>query len=412
MVSTVSSGPTIARPESATVPPANSGGAIRVDREPGGRPTARRLDLQGDKVQTTVDDESDESYAAVLSGNRQAENGMLLEYVAPDMDEEGMCVCFSDDDLAEELEKWKPSLVMYVIGASHTLVYMKAWVLLALLLGDGKIEAEVKLTGILSLGALQPGESKKYGTAIAPGLYAPLHQHFFIARMDMSVDCKPGEMHNQVVEVNVRVEEPGKDNVHNNVFYAEETLLRSELEAMRDCDPLSARHWIIRNTRTVNRSGQLTGFKLVPGSNCLPLAGPEAKFLRRAAFLKHSLWVTQYARREDFPEESFPIRIRVLGKVWFLGLGKIAEPTVHQVEDSYFIVKFKSKAECDAVLRGGPYTLKNHPVVLKPWAVDFDFSKEDLNVVVVWIKLPKLPVVFQGKRSLGRIASLIGTPVV
>ncbi|KAK6148305.1 hypothetical protein DH2020_019227 [Rehmannia glutinosa] len=171
---------------------------------------------------------------------------------------------------------------------------------------DGKIEAEVKLTGILSLGALQPGEYRKYGTTIAPGLYAPVHQHFFVARMDMSVDCKPGEMHNQVVEVNVRIEEPGKDNVHNNAFYAEETLLRSELEAMRDCDPLSARHWIIRNTRTVNRSGQLTGYKLVPGSNCLPLAGPEAKFLRRAAFLKHNLWVTQYARGEDFPGGEFP----------------------------------------------------------------------------------------------------------
>ncbi|KAK6148314.1 hypothetical protein DH2020_019226 [Rehmannia glutinosa] len=171
---------------------------------------------------------------------------------------------------------------------------------------DGKIEAEVKLTGILSLGALQPGEYRKYGTTIAPGLYAPVHQHFFVARMDMSVDCKPGEMHNQVVEVNVRIEEPGKDNVHNNAFYAEETLLRSELEAMRDCDPLSARHWIIRNTRTVNRSGQLTGYKLVPGSNCLPLAGPEAKFLRRAAFLKHNLWVTQYARWEDFPGGEFP----------------------------------------------------------------------------------------------------------
>ncbi|CAH1446947.1 unnamed protein product [Lactuca virosa] len=58
---------------------------------------------------------------------------------------------------------------------------------------DGKIEAEVKLTGILSLGALQPGEVRKYGTTIAPGLYAPVHQHFFVARMDMAVDCKPGE---------------------------------------------------------------------------------------------------------------------------------------------------------------------------------------------------------------------------
>lgn len=56
----------------------------------------------------------------------------------------------------------------------------------------------MKLTGILSLGALQPGETRKYGTTIAPGLYAPVHQHFFIARMDMSVDCKPGEAFNQV----------------------------------------------------------------------------------------------------------------------------------------------------------------------------------------------------------------------
>lgn len=67
-----------------------------------------------------------------------------------------------------------------------------------LCLQDGKIEAEVKLTGILSLGALQPGEVRKYGTTIAPGLYAPVHQHFFVARMDMAVDCRPGEPFNQV----------------------------------------------------------------------------------------------------------------------------------------------------------------------------------------------------------------------
>ncbi|KAH1260142.1 Primary amine oxidase [Glycine max] len=190
---------------------------------------------------------------------------------------------------------------------------------------DGKIEAEVKLTGILSLGALQPGESRKYGTTIAPGLYAPVHQHFFVARMDMAVDCKPGEAFNQVsvqlytfqlamssffnaevVEVDVKIEEPGKNNVHNNAFYAEEKLLKSESEAMRDCNPLSARHWIVRNTRTVNRTGQLTGYKLVPGSNCLPLAGSEAKFLRRAAFLKHNLWVTPYVPGEMHPGGEFP----------------------------------------------------------------------------------------------------------
>ncbi|CAI9265137.1 unnamed protein product [Lactuca saligna] len=77
-----------------------------------------------------------------------------------------------------------------------------------------------------------------------PGQYAPVNQHFFVARMDMAVDCKPGEAYNQVVEVDVKVEEPGKDNVHNNAFYTQETLLKSESQAMRDCNLLSARHWI------------------------------------------------------------------------------------------------------------------------------------------------------------------------
>ncbi|CAN8286822.1 unnamed protein product [Cochlearia groenlandica] len=171
---------------------------------------------------------------------------------------------------------------------------------------DGKIEAEVKLTGILSLGALQPGETRKYGTTISPGLYAPIHQHFFVARMNMCVDCKPSEPFNQVVEVNCKVDERGEDNVHNNAFYAEEKLLRSEAEAMRDCNSFTGRHWIVRNTKSVNRTGQLTGYKLVPGSNCLPLARPEAKFLRRAGFLKHNLWVTSYAPDENFPGGEFP----------------------------------------------------------------------------------------------------------
>ena len=51
----------------------------------------------------------------------------------------------------------------------------------------------------------------------------------------------------QVVEVNMKVEEPGPENPHNNAFYAEETLLHSELQAQRDCNALSHRHWIVRS---------------------------------------------------------------------------------------------------------------------------------------------------------------------
>ncbi|CAI5460660.1 unnamed protein product [Closterium sp. Yama58-4] len=173
-------------------------------------------------------------------------------------------------------------------------------------LQDGKIEAQVKLTGILSVGAVREGEERKYGTLLAPGLYAPIHQHFFVARMDMAVDCRPGETANQVVEVNVRAETDGPHNPHANAFYAEERVLQTEGEGMRDVNPLSARHWLIRNPRAVNRAGRPTAYKLVPGSNCLPFSQPEAKFLRRAAFLKHNLWVTPYHPEERFPGGEFP----------------------------------------------------------------------------------------------------------
>lgn len=55
--------------------------------------------------------------------------------------------------------------------------------------------------------------------------------------------------------MDLKVEGPGENNVHNNAFYAEETLLKSEMQAMRDCSPLTARHWIVRTfLRWVNTS--------------------------------------------------------------------------------------------------------------------------------------------------------------
>lgn len=45
---------------------------------------------------------------------------------------------------------------------------------------DGTIECEVKLTGILNVGALDEGEVPKYGTEVAPQVNAPYPQHLFL----------------------------------------------------------------------------------------------------------------------------------------------------------------------------------------------------------------------------------------
>ena len=62
---------------------------------------------------------------------------------------------------------------------------------------DGTIEYEVKLTGVISTGAIAPGERPEHGTLVAPGLYGPHHQHFFCVRLDMAIDGNA----NQVVQV-------------------------------------------------------------------------------------------------------------------------------------------------------------------------------------------------------------------
>jgi primary-amine oxidase len=62
---------------------------------------------------------------------------------------------------------------------------------------DGTIEYEIKLTGVISTGAIAEGETPRHGTLVAPGLYGPHHQHFFCVRLDMAVDGAK----NTVVEI-------------------------------------------------------------------------------------------------------------------------------------------------------------------------------------------------------------------
>jgi primary-amine oxidase len=166
---------------------------------------------------------------------------------------------------------------------------------------DGRIENEIKLTGILSTGGIGDGETSRYGTPLAPNLYAPNHQHFFCTRLDMSVDG----LDNTVVEVNT-VPAPAEENPYGNAFYGETTALKSELQAQRRIEPMSGRFWkVISNTRK-NKTGNPTGYKLVHGENILPFATNESSIRQRAGYMWQHLWVTPYAPDERWPAGKYP----------------------------------------------------------------------------------------------------------
>jgi primary-amine oxidase len=168
---------------------------------------------------------------------------------------------------------------------------------------DGSIQCEVKLTGILSTGAVAPGEKPRYGQLLnEDGLFAPIHQHFFNFRLDFDVD---GPV-NTVYEEHAEPEPAGPHNPLRGAFRTVRTPLRSELEAQQLIDPLRGRIWRVVNPQQLNAVGEPVGYRLVPHGNVQAMAGAEASISRRAAFMTKHLWVTPYHDREKHAAGDFP----------------------------------------------------------------------------------------------------------
>jgi primary-amine oxidase len=167
---------------------------------------------------------------------------------------------------------------------------------------DGTIEYEIKLSGIISTGALPLHEKPKNGSLVAPGVYGPNHQHFFNVRLDMMVDGPDNTVH----ELNSEAVPPGVENPYGNAWVVTETPLTRESDAQRLIDPFMARSWKIVNSSEKNAVGESTAYRLVPHDNVLPFYQPDAHAIRRAGFATKHLWVTAHDPGERYAAGAYP----------------------------------------------------------------------------------------------------------
>ena len=147
------------------------------------------------------------------------------------------------------------------------------------LYNDGTIEYEVKLTGVISTGAMPVGETPEHGVLVAPGLYGPHHQHFFCVRLDMAVDGTA----NTVVEVDsgraaragrTRAATPGTTSGRCST---------SEVGGAADHRPAEGALLADREpVGAVTRSATRSAYKLMPGENVLPMFAPGLAVRARA----------------------------------------------------------------------------------------------------------------------------------
>jgi len=166
---------------------------------------------------------------------------------------------------------------------------------------DGNIQCEVRATGIMVTTPFAGDEPPPYGTVVDVQTYAPIHQHFLTARLDLDIDGTD----NTVVMSETAQLPIGPDNPHGLALTQRSVPLRTEDEGKQDVNWATQRAWKVTNTNRRNKVGGAVAYKLVPDAAVPPMLDPESPVIRRARVLEHTLWVTPFAPDERWPSGEF-----------------------------------------------------------------------------------------------------------
>lgn len=166
---------------------------------------------------------------------------------------------------------------------------------------DGNIECEVRATGIMVTTPLAAGAPNPNGTLVDERTYAPFHQHFLVARLDMDVDGAD----NTVFMSESYAEPMGPDNPYGLSLVTRNVPLRTENEGMQDFNFDTQRAWKVVNTNVTNGLGTHPAYKLVPGGAIPAMFDPASPVLKRANVIGHTLWVTPNSADERWPAGEF-----------------------------------------------------------------------------------------------------------
>lgn len=89
----------------------------------------------------------------------------------------------------------------------------------------------------------------------------------------------------------------------------------------------------------------------------------------------------------------------------------VSKPKVYYHNDGYFLVRFANVDDRNEVLYSGSYLMNNRTIIVKIWSPEFDFNKEVLQTVPIWVKYPNLPLNCWSMDSSSWISSGLGIPL-
>jgi primary-amine oxidase len=199
-----------------------------------------------------------------------------------------------DHDSGSEIRRMRRLVISFHVTVANYeyLVYWRFY-------QDGNIECEVRATGIMVVTFIDAGAGHPYGALVDNRTYAPFHQHFLVARLDLDID---GEK-NTVYRSETRALPIGSDNPLGLAIVQEDTPI--EIEGHDDVDWQTQRSWKVVNELSTSGLGRPAAYKLVPTGAIPSFFDPESPVFRRAPVIGHSVWVTPESAVERWPAGEF-----------------------------------------------------------------------------------------------------------
>lgn len=164
---------------------------------------------------------------------------------------------------------------------------------------DGNIECEVRATGIMVVTHVEEGQAHPHGTLVDHRTYAPHHQHFLVARLDLEPDGPTSTVH----RTETVVDPIGPDNPYGLGLRQVSTPI--ETEGFDDYRWESQRAWKVVNESSLNGLGTPVAYKLVPGAAIPSFFDPASPVFQRAQAIGHTVWVTPHDAEERWPCGEF-----------------------------------------------------------------------------------------------------------
>ncbi len=175
---------------------------------------------------------------------------------------------------------------------------------------NGSIRIGVGATGSVEVKAVRSrtaaedrdGKDRRYGHFVANNTVGVNHDHFFCFRLDLDVDGPE----NSFIKDELKTERLPAEHPRRSLWVAEPKIAKTEADGQLHMMMEHPALWRVINPGVKGPLGYPVSYEIAPGHNALSLMTDDDYPQRRAAFIKHNLWVTPYREDELYPAGDYP----------------------------------------------------------------------------------------------------------